>query len=173
MKKIMSYQLFVSLALLFSLQSFSQHKITKIHAWFEPVTAGVQAKDDTSAKAYRGNWFIYIQSQCKHLNIQQVRINKDAYIVSANIVESPVVRINNELAGVFMKIDTVLLVPGTKDNVYQLVLRSGNEALKQTLNIPSSYDSMLIVVQYTLKKKKKKKYFGTNDVRYLKTQPLS
>jgi len=66
-----------------------------------------------------------------------------------------------------MKKDTTILVPRTKNTLYQLILRSDIEPLQPKLTVPASFDSFIIVVQYSIKKKKKKKYSGTKDIKYL------
>jgi hypothetical protein len=173
MKKGISIATFLIVGFLCSLHSFGQHKIKNIYAWFEPVTGGIEAKDDTVKKSYRGNWFIYIASGSNNLNIDQILINKEVYKVSLKKVESPVVHIYNGQSGMFMKKDTVTLVPGTKYAVYQLALLTVDEGMVKTMNVPSVYKEMLIVIPYTSCRKKKKKFTGTNEVRYLKKQPLS
>lgn len=173
MKKGIPIATFLLVGFFCSLQSFGQHKIKNIYAWFEPVTGGIQAKDDTAKKAYRGNWFIYIASGSGKLKIDQILINKAVYKVTLKKVESPVVHGNNGQPGMFMKKDTVILVPGTKNAVYQLMLQAEDEGMVHTINVPSMYKEMLIVIPYSYCRKKKKKFTGTNDVRYLKNQPLS
>jgi hypothetical protein len=173
MKKGTSIAAFFIVGFLCSLHSFGQHKIKNIYAWFEPVTGGIQAKDDTAKNAYRGNWLIYIETGSTRVKIDQISINKEVYKVTTRKVESPVVHGNNGQSGIFMKKDTVTLVPGTKHSVYKLELQTGTEGLNTTMYAPSAYKDMLIVLQYTYCRKKKKKYTGTNEVRYLKTLPLS
>jgi hypothetical protein len=173
MNKGISISTFFIVGFLCSLHSFGQHKIKNIYAWFEPVTAGIQAKDDTAKKAYRGNWFIYIASGSKKLRIDHILINKEVYKVALRKVESPVIHGNNGQSGVFMKKDTVTLVPGTRYTVYQLELQTEDEGMVKIMNVPSKYTEMLIVIPYTYCRKKKKKFTGTNEVRYLKNQPLS
>ncbi len=173
MNKGISISTFFLVGFLCSLQSFGQHKIKNIYAWFEPVTGGIQAKDDTAQKAYRGNWLIYIASGSKKLKIDQILINKEVYKVALRKVESPVVHGNNGQSGVFMKKDTVTLVPGTRYTVYQLELQTKDEGMVKIMNVPSMYSEMLIVISYTYCRKKKKKFTGTNEVKYLKNQPLS
>lgn len=173
MKKGIPISTFLIVGFLCSLQSFGQHKIKNIYAWFEPVTGGIQAKDDTVKNAYRGNWFIYIASGSNKLHIDQIIINKEVYKVTLKKVESPVVHGNNGQSGMFTKKDTVTLVPGTKNAVYQIALQPDNEGMVKTMNVPSMYKEMLIVIPYTYCRKNKKKYTGTNEVRYLKIQPLS
>ena len=79
----------------------------------------------------------------------------------------------NGQSGIFMKKDTVTLVPGTKYTVYQLELQPQIKGWYKTMSTPSKYNEMLIVIAYTYCRKKKKKYTGTHEVRYLKNQPLS
>ena len=173
MKKGISYATFLIVGFLCSLHSFGQHKIKNIYAWFEPVTGGIQAKEDSVKKAYRGNWFIYIESGSGKLKIDQILINKEVYKVTLRKVESPVVHGNNGQSGVFMKKDTVTLVPVTKYTVYQLALQTEDEGMFKTMNVPSTYKETLIVIPHTYCGKKKKKFTGTNEVRYLKNQPLN
>lgn len=173
MNKRISISTFFIVGFLCSLHSFGQHKIKNIYAWFEPVTGGIQAKDDTAKKTYRGNWFIYIASGSKKLRIDHILINKEVYKVTPRKVESPVIHGNIGQSGVFMKKDTVTLVPGTGYTVYQLELQTEDEGMVKIMNVPSIYTEMLIVIPYTYCRKKKKKFTGTNEVRYLKNQPLS
>ena len=173
MKKGIPIVTFLIVGFLCSLHSFGQHKIKNIYAWFEPVTGGIQAKEDSVKKAYRGNWFIYIESGSGKLKIDQILINKEVYKVTLQKVESPVVHGNNGQSGIFMKKDTVTLVPSTKYAVYQLTLQPADEGMIKTMNAPSMYKEMLIVIPYSYCRKKKKKFTGTNEVRYLKNQPLS
>jgi hypothetical protein len=173
MNKGIRISTFFIVGFLCSLHSFGQHKIKNIYAWFEPVTGGIQAKDDTSKNAYRGNWLIYIETGSNKVKIDQIRLHKEVYKVALRYVESPVVHGNIEQSGVFMKKDTVTLVPGTKYKVYQLELQPQTTGGHATMNTPPNYNDILVVIQYTYGRKKKKKYTGTNEVRYLKSQPLS
>jgi hypothetical protein len=173
MNKGISISIFFIVVFLCSLHSFGQHKIKNIYAWFEPVTGGIQAKDDTAKNVYRGNWLIYIESGSKKLKIDHILIQKEVYKVTLRKVESPVILGNNGQSGVFMKKDTVTLVPGTRYTVYHLELQTETEGTFKIINVPSMYSEMMIVIPYTYCRKKKKKFTGTNEVRYLKNQPLS
>jgi hypothetical protein len=159
--------LLISLAMFCSFDSYSQHEIKKIHSWFEPVTAGIEAKENIAKKDTPGNWKIFIESKSKKLNVEHLWINKEEYTFSANKVESPVILENQQQSGIFMKKDTTILVPRTKNTLYQLILRSDIEPLQPKLKVPASFDSFIIVVEYSIKKKKKKKYSGTKDIKYL------
>ena len=173
MNKGISISTFFIVGFLCSLHTFSQHKIKNIYAWFEPVTGGIQAKDDTIKNTYRGNWLIYIASGSNKLRIDHILINKEVYKVTLRKVESPVIHGNNGQSGVFMKKDTVTLVPGTRYTVYHLELQTEDEEMVKIMNDPSMYTEMLIVIPYTYCRKKKKKFTGTNEIRYLKNQSLS
>jgi hypothetical protein len=167
------YIIILSLALLFTGAAQSQHKIKKIHAWFEPVTSGIQAKDDTAKNEYQGNWFIYLQSGTKNVQVYNVWINKELYTVKSIMVESPVVKRADNSSSRFMEKDSVLLVPGTKDNVYKLTLGSYNGGLNPKPALPSSQLKYVVVIQYSAKKNNKKKYKGTSEIKYMKARSLS
>ena len=152
-----TYIILLSLELFFIGATQSQHKIKKIHAWFEPVSSGIQAKDDTAKKAYQGNWYIYLQSGTKNVQVYQVWINKASYTVSSNVVESPVIKRPDHSGSRFMEKDSVLLVPGTKDIVYKLTLGSYSGEINPQPLLPSSQLTYLIVIQYSATKNNKKK----------------
>ena len=173
MNKGISISTFFIVGFLCSLHALGQHKIKNIYAWFEPVTGGIQAKDDTAKNAYRGNWLIYIETGSNKVKIEQIRLRKEVYKVALRKVESPVVHGNIGQTGVFMTKDTATLVPGTKYTVYQLELQAQTEGVNTTMSSLSKYNDMLVVIEYYYCRKKKKKYTGTNEVRYLKSQPLS
>ena len=173
MNKGISISTFFIVGFLCSLHSFSQHKIKNIYAWFEPVTGGIQAKDDTVKNANRGNWLIYIETRSNKVKIDQIRLHKEVYKVALRKVESPVIHGNIGQSGIFMKKDTVTLVPETKYPVYQLELQPQTTGVYTTMSTPSKYNDMAVVIEYTYCRKKKKKYTGTHEVRYLKSQPLS
>ena len=173
MNEGISISTFFIVGFLCSLYSFGQHKIKNIFAWFEPVTGGIQAKDDTAKNASRGNWLIYIETGSNNVKIDQILLHQEVYKVTLRKVESPVVHGNTGQSGIFMKKDTVTLVPGTKYSVYQLELQTQTEGVTTTMRTPSKYNDMLVVIEYSYCRKKKKKYTGTNEVRYLKSQPLS